>query len=188
MAGNCTVIANFTINTYTVTPSVNGGNGTISPSTAQTVNYDTTQSFTLTPNTGYSIGTVGGTCPAGTLSGSTYTTGAVTGNCTVIANFTINTYTVTPSVNGGNGTISPSTAQTVNYDTTQSFTLTPNTGYSIGTVGGTCPAGTLSGSTYTTGAVTGNCTVIANFTINTYTVTPSVNGGNGTISPSRRRR
>ena len=184
VTGNCTVIANFTINTYTVTPSVNGGNGTISPSTAQTVNYDTTQSFTLTPNTGYSIGTVGGTCPAGTLSGSTYTTGAVTGNCTVIANFTINTYTVTPSVNGGNGTISPSTAQTVNYDTTQSFTLTPNTGYSIGTVGGTCPAGTLSGSTYTTGAVTGNCTVIANFTINTYTVTPSVNGGNGTISPS----
>ena len=184
VTGNCTVIANFTINTYTVTPSVNGGNGTISPSTEQTVNYDTTQSFTLTPNTGYSIGAIGGTCPPGTLSGSTYTTGAVTGSCSVIANFTINTYTVTPSVGTGSGMISPNTAQTVNYDTTQSFTLTPSTGYSIGTVGGTCPAGTLSGSIYTTGAVTGSCTVIANFTINTYTVTPSVNGGNGTISPS----
>jgi hypothetical protein len=167
-----------------VTPSVNGGNGTISPSTVQTVNYDTTQTFTLTPNTGYSIGTVGGTCPAGSFSGSMYTTGAVTANCTVIANFVINTYTVTPSVNGGNGTISPSTVQTVNYDTTQTFTLTPNTGYSIGTVGGTCPAGTFSGSMYTTGAVTANCTVIANFAINTYTVTPSVPGGNGSISPN----
>ena len=180
----CTVIANFAIDTYLVTPSVPGGNGTTTPNTAQTVNYDGTQSFTLTPNTGYSIGTVGGTCPAGTLSGSTYTTGAVTSACTVIANFAINTYQVTPSVNGGNGTISPNSAQPVNYGATQSFTLTPNTGYSIGTVGGTCPAGTLSGSTYTTGAVTSACTVVANFVINTYTVTPSVNNSHGSISPN----
>jgi hypothetical protein len=184
VTANCTVIANFTINMYMVTPSVNGGNGTISPNTQQTVNYDTTQTFTLTPNTGSSIGSVGGTCPAGTLSGNMYTTGAVTANCTVIANFTINTYEVTPSVNGGNGTISPSTQQTVNYDTTQTFTLTPNTGYSIGTIGGTCPAGTLSGIQYTTGAITASCTVIANFAISTYTVTPSVNNNHGTISPN----
>jgi hypothetical protein len=181
---NCDIGAYELMVTYTVTPSVNGGNGTISPNTPQTVDDGGTATFTLTPNTGYSIGTVGGTCPAGTFSGSMYTTGAVTANCTVIATFVINTYTVTPSVNGGNGTISPSTVQTVNYDTTQTFTLTPNTGYSIGTVGGTCPAGSFSGSMYTTGAVTANCTVIANFVINTYTVTPSVNGGNGTISPS----
>ena len=131
---------------FTVTPSVNGGNGTISPNTAQTVSYGGTATFTLTPNTGYSIGSVGGTCAAGTLGGNMYTTGAVTANCTVIANFSISTYTVTPSVNGGNGTISPNTAQTVNYAGTQAFTLTPNTGYSIGSVGGTCPAGTLAGN------------------------------------------
>ncbi len=163
VAPNCDIGAYELIVERTVTPSVNGGNGTISPNTPQTVNNGATATFTLTPNTGYAIGTVGGTCAAGTLSGSTYKTGPVTANCTVIANFTIDTYTVTPSVNGGNGTISPNTPQTVNYDATATFTLTPNTGYAIGPVGGTCPAGTLSGSTYTTGAVTSNCTVIANF-------------------------
>ncbi len=180
VTANCTVIASFTINTYTVTPSVSGINGTISPSTPQTVNYNTTTSFTVTPSAGYTA-SVGGTC-GGTLSGTTYTTNAVTANCTVIASFTINTYTVTPSVSGSNGTISPSTPQTVNYNTTTSFTVTPSAGYTA-SVGGTC-GGTLSGTTYTTNAVTANCTVIASFTINTYTVTPSVSGSNGTISPS----
>src|SRR6185436_11860078 len=158
------------------------GNGTISPATAQTVNYNTTTSFTLTPSTGYHINNVTGTCPAGSLSGNTWTTGAITANCTVIANFAIDTFTVTPS-SSGNGTISPSTAQTVNYNTTTSFTLTPSAGYHINNVTGTCPAGSLSGNTWTTGAITANCTVIANFAINTYTVTPSVTGS-GTISPS----
>ncbi len=174
------VTATFTLNTYTVTPSAGTG-GTISPNNAQVVNYGSTKAFTLTPSTGYSIGTTTGTCPAGTLSGSTYTTGAITANCTVIANFTINTYNVTPSAGTG-GTISPNNAQVVNYGSTKAFTLTASTGYSIGTTTGTCPAGTLSGSTYTTGAITANCTVIANFTINTYTVTPSAGTGGNNFS------
>ena len=127
-----------------MTPSVSGGNGSIAPNTPQTVNYNATSQFTLTPNTGYHIGSVGGTC-GGSLNGSTYTTNTVTANCTVIASFAINTYTVTPSVNGGNGTISPSMEQTVNYNATSQFTLTPNTGYHIGSVGGSC-GGSLNGS------------------------------------------
>jgi hypothetical protein len=87
VAPNCDIGAYELIVERTVTPSVNGGNGTISPNTPQTVNNGATATFTLTPNTGYAIGAVGGTCPAGTLSGRTYTTGAVTSNCTVIANF-----------------------------------------------------------------------------------------------------
>ena len=82
------MIANFAINTYTVTPSVSGGNGTIAPNTPQTVNYNATPSFTLTPNTGYHIGSVGGTC-GGSLNGSTYTTNTVTADCTVIASFAL---------------------------------------------------------------------------------------------------
>lgn len=42
--------------------------------------------FTLTPDAGYQVDTtvtVGGTCPAGSWSGNTYTTGAPTGPCTV---------------------------------------------------------------------------------------------------------
>src|SRR5512139_2613099 len=153
--------------------------GTISPDTAQTVNYNGTTAFTVTPSAGNHIVNVTGTC-GGTLVGSTYTTSAITANCTVIANFAIDTFTVTPSVTGS-GTISPDTAQTVNYNGTTAFTVTPSAGNHIVNVTGTC-GGTLVGSTYTTSAITANCTVIANFAIDTFTVTPSVTGS-GTISP-----
>jgi YD repeat-containing protein len=160
--------ATFASNTFTVTPSA-GLHGTISPSMPQTVNCNSTTSFTLTPDTGYHIASVTG-C-GGTLSGNTYTTGPITGDCTVTASFAINTYTVTPSA-GPNGTISPSTPRTVNYNLTTSFTVTPNTGYSIASVTG-C-GGTLTGNTYTTGPITSNCTVTASFAINTYSISGRV--------------
>lgn len=70
--------------TYTVTPSA-GANGSISPNTAQTVNSGATTAFTVTPSGGYTA-SVGGTC-GGSLVGTTYTTNAITGNCTVSATF-----------------------------------------------------------------------------------------------------
>ena len=183
VTGDCTVVGSFAINTYTVNSSVSGGNGTIAPSGDQIVNHGDTPSFTLTPATGYHVHDVTGTC-GGTLSGDTlFTADAVTGNCTVIASFAINTYTVDSSVSGGNGSIDPLGGQTVNHGDTPSFTLTPDTGYHIHDVTGTC-GGTLSGDTFTTDAVTSNCTVVASFAINTYTVNSSVSGGNGTIAPS----
>ncbi len=159
VTANHTISASFLIKTFTVTPSVSGSNGTISPSTAQTVSYDLATTFTVTPATGYTA-SVGGTC-GGTLNGNTYTTTAITANCTVMATFTIKTFTVTPSVSGANGTISPSTAQTVDYNTTTAFTVTPASGYTA-LVGGTC-GGALSGKKYTTNAITSNCTVVASF-------------------------
>ncbi|HEY6942981.1 InlB B-repeat-containing protein [Dokdonella sp.] len=182
VTADCTVVASFAIDTHTVTPGVSGGNGTISPSTPQTVNHGATTSFTLTPAANYHIGTVSGTC-GGTLAGNVYTTNAVTVDCTVVASFAIDTHTVTPSVSGGNGTISPSTPQTVNHGATTSFTLTPDPNYHVGAITGTC-GGTLAGNVYTTNAVTADCTVVASFAIDTHMVTPSVGGGNGTISPS----
>ena len=71
------------INAYTVSTSA-GANGSISPTSA-TVGYGATTSFTITPNSNYAINTVTG-C-GGTLSGSTYTTGAITSSCTVTATF-----------------------------------------------------------------------------------------------------
>lgn len=141
---------------YTVSTSAGTG-GSISPSSA-TVKDGGTTSFTVTPNTGYSIGTVSG-C-GGSLSGNTFTTGAVTADCTVTTSFT-NTFTVSTSAGTG-GNISPTSAS-VSYNGTTSFTVTANTNYSIGSVSG-C-AGSLSGTTYTTGAVTADCTVTASFVI-----------------------
>ena len=176
---NCTVTASFTAPPYTVTASA-GANGNISPSGAVSVNSGATKAFTVTPNTGYKISSVSG-CN-GTLSGSTYTTGAITANCTVTAAFAVQAYTVTASAGTG-GSISPSGAVSVNSGATKAFTVTPNTGYKISSVSG-CN-GTLSGNTYTTGAITSDCTVTASFIAHssTYTVTASAGTG-GTIAPS----
>jgi hypothetical protein len=76
-----------TTNTYTVTPSVSGGHGTITPDMPQIVDYNATPGFTLTADPGYHIVTpVGGTCGGG-LAAGVYTTNAVTANCTVVASF-----------------------------------------------------------------------------------------------------
>jgi len=77
-------VASFTLNTYSVTPSA-GANGTISPSTVQTIAHGATATFTVTPNAGY-VASVGGSC-GGTLTGNLYTTNTVTAACTVSAVF-----------------------------------------------------------------------------------------------------
>jgi len=181
-----------TTKTYTVTAGAGTG-GTISPSGAVPVVSGTTQAFTLTPNSGYSISGVTGSC-GGALSGSTYTTNAITANCTVTAAFSSTppsptpTYIITASAGTG-GSISPSGYLSVASGQTQTFTLTPNSGYSIAGVSGSC-GGTLSGNTYTTKAVTANCTVGASFakgstnTTPTYTVTLTRITPSGSSSPA----
>src|ERR1700761_4635480 len=61
-----------------------GAHGAISPASA-TANAGGTTTFTVTPMSGYVVSGVSG-C-SGTLSGNTYTTAAVTGNCTITAKF-----------------------------------------------------------------------------------------------------
>ena len=70
---------------FSVTPSYTG-NGSVTPYTSQSVIYNTTQSFTVVPSAGYTT-SVGGTCPTGSFSGTTYTTGKINVNCTVSFTF-----------------------------------------------------------------------------------------------------
>ncbi len=146
---------------HTVTSSVGTPAGTIAPP-SQTVVHGATTTFTLTPDAGYEIDNVGGDCPAGTLAGNVYTTGPITADCEVVANFRQTTHTVTASVGTPSGTIAPP-SQTVVHGATATFTLTPDSGFEIDGVGGTCPAGTLAGNVYTTGPITADCEVIAHF-------------------------
>jgi len=116
--------------------------------------------------TGYTVSVqtqpTGQTCSMANASGAIAAANVTNANVTC----TTNTYMVTPSVSGGNGTIDPGVPQSVNYNATTGFTLTPDAGYHIVTpVGGTC-GGQLSGSAYTTSAVTANCTVVASFAPN----------------------
>lgn len=71
---------------YTVTPS-SSGSGTITPNVAQLVDPDQTTTFEVTPDSGHEV-SMGGTC-GGDLVGTTFTTAAVTADCTVTATFTL---------------------------------------------------------------------------------------------------
>jgi hypothetical protein len=156
VTANCTVHFGATLAAVSVSGS-GDAHTAVSPGTPQTASYGATQTFTLTIATGYQAA-VGGTCPAGDLVGSVYTTGAVLANCTVSVTSTLLTSMVTPS-GDGHVNLAPNTMQTVNYGATQAFTVTPVGGYTLLPVGGTCPAGSFVASTYTTGVVTASCSV-----------------------------
>jgi hypothetical protein len=150
----------------------------MSPATPQNVNYNETVAFTVAPDNGYRVATVAG-C-GGSLDGAIYTTGPITDDCDVIATFAPGGYTVTPLA-GPNGSISPSTPQVVNHGSTTSFTVTPDVSFHVDSVTG-C-GGSLVGDMYTTGPITGDCTVAASFAINTYALTVTLAGkGEGLVT------
>jgi hypothetical protein len=179
------VIANHTISvsfapiTYTITAST-GSNGTISPSGAVTVNYGASQAFSFTPATGYQVLSVL-VDGAAVTAASSYTFSNVTGGHTISVTFAPITYTLTPSA-GANGTISPSSAVTVNSGGSQAFSFTPATGYQVSSilVDG---AAVTTASSYSFSNVTANHTISVTFAPITYAITASA-GSNGTISPS----
>ena len=138
--------------------------GSISPASQQVLPGLSAQ-FTVTADDGYSFSAMTGTCPAGVFDGTNYTTGPLTEDCTVIANFSnIASFTVSASALTG-GSISP-LFRTVELGNSASFNITPVDGYSFSAIGGTCPTGSVSGSSYVTGPIAEDCTVIATFSSN----------------------
>lgn len=168
----------------TVTPAAGAG-GSISPSAPQFVDTEQPASFTVTPAAGQQILGVSGTCGGG-LNGNTYTTQPLSADCTVVASFTsADNVVVTPTLVSGRGSISPPAPQAIAPGGHASFTLTPDTGFAIDSVGGTC-GGSLDGAVYTTSAITANCTVDIRFSAITVTATVAVSGGHGSIAPATR--
>lgn len=166
---------------FTVTASASAG-GSISPGEAQTVFSGETLTFNVVPDAGYRIDSVSG-C-GGSLSGTTYTTGAISAHCTVSAEFAEEVieevrFTVSATAAAG-GSITPS-AQSVLEGETATFTVAADTGYRIDAVTG-C-AGSLSGSVYTTSAISGACAVNATFaSLNeTVDVVAKSKGGGGAM-------
>lgn len=161
----CAVTANFEAQQtdYTVTASVGAGNGNISPA-SQTVGSGGTASFTVTPDTGWSVDSVtGDSCSPSDAGGGSWMASNITADCAVTADFQVNSHTVTPSAGAG-GSVTPSTPQAVDYGQTLQFTLTPDSGYMIDSVDGSC-GGSLAGAAYTTGPITGDCTFEATFQV-----------------------
>ncbi|MGH8319985.1 MAG: kelch repeat-containing protein [Steroidobacteraceae bacterium] len=100
VAAPCMVASLLTAcgSTWKVSATAAAG-GSISPSSA-IVDGGSTTKFTVTADAGYSIGSVTG-C-SGTLSGDTYTTGMIDGDCTVTATFATSDFVwVSGSSSGG---------------------------------------------------------------------------------------
>ena len=174
ITANQTLYAHYKANTYTVT--FNGNGGTASQA-SKNVTYDSTYGTLPTASrTGY---TFSGWYTS-TSNGTKIDTGTkvtITGNQTLYARWTANTYTVT--FNGNGGTVS-SSSKKVSYDGTYGTLPTASlTGYTFQGWYTAKSGGTqvVAGTKVT---ITGNQTLYARWKANTYTVV--FNGNGGTIS------
>lgn len=152
---DCAVTASFVRRTYVLSAKAGEG-GSITPASSNVVHGESAQ-LTISPDDGYRIDTVSG-C-GGNLAGETYTTGAITANCTVNATFARRTYMVTTHAGAG-GSIAPNSAE-VEHGKQVTFNVIADAGHRIAKVSG-C-AGNLADGTYTTGAITADCSLTATF-------------------------
>ena len=96
------------------------------------VDYGASQSFAIAPATGYHVAdVVVDGASVGQVTSYEFTN--VTGGHTIAATFAINVYTILASA-GSNGTMSPSGHVWLNYGSSQSFEIVPNTGCYIADV------------------------------------------------------
>ncbi|OAQ20917.1 InlB B-repeat-containing protein [Thermosulfurimonas dismutans] len=128
MDGAKSCSAQFELKKYMVTARVGNGKGTVEP-LSQKVTHGGVARFTVTPDACYHVEGVDSTC-GGTLSGNIFTTGQVTGNCSVVVNFGLNEYTIEAKAGVG-GSISPSGNVTVECGGSQIFTIEPDKGYHV---------------------------------------------------------
>lgn len=123
----------FTVNSqHKITVSW-GSNGSISPGTTiVNLNADSPV-FQIKPKTGYHITNV---LVDGVSKGkpTSYQFHTVIANHTLSASFAINTYTITPSRSNSHGSITPNTAQKVNYGGSKKFTFKAYSHYKISKV------------------------------------------------------
>ena len=177
VTGNATYVANFQINSYTITTSADpAGGGTISG--AGTYNYGDICSLSVTTNPGYTFvnwtknGTIVATAPNYNVT--------VYEDATYVAHFNVNGYEITATANPtAGGTVSG--GGVFNYGASCTLTATANTGY-------TFQNWTKNGTVVSTSAsfnftVTETAAYVANFQINSYTITANANpSAGGTVT------
>jgi hypothetical protein len=171
-----------TVNQLTITVT-QSPHGVIAPGTSN-VNYGATPSFSITPNTGYHIASItanGASVIVTSASGQIYQFSAVLANGSLTATFAINTYIITV-IQGANGVISPGTS-TVNYGSSQTFTITPNTDYYIASLTVDGSPVTVA-SSYTFSNIQASHTITATFVITSTTPTVSPPSPTPTVSVS----
>jgi hypothetical protein len=153
MNANAALTAAFAIKTYTLSASAGSG-GSISPSGGINVNHGSSQTFIITPNTGYRIASVTVDGVSQGTPGS-FSFSNVTAAHTIQAAFAAIPYTLTVSRNGtGSGTV---TATGINCGTDCSEVL--NAGTSVSLTALADANSTFAGWTGSCSGTTSPCTV-----------------------------
>jgi hypothetical protein len=137
------------VETFTINSTGTTENGIWTPMLRHAVSHGDTYTFTVTPNSGYTA-SAGGTCPLGSWSGDTYTTGSITEDCDVEFDFSstsFQTYSLQIISLVGEGTITSSPAgidcgstcsADFAQDTIVTLTATPAPGATFLDWGGAC--------------------------------------------------
>ncbi len=181
--GSQSVMANFALKTFTLTASA-GANGTVSPTGSLTVNYGGSQTYAITPATGFNVANV---LVDGVSVGAvtSYTFSSVTANHTLSATFLPRTsadayiLSISKIGNGqGNVTNKPG-GTTFKKGTKVTLTASAYSSSIFSGWGGAC-SGQASTCTVTMDA---NQSITASFTLKTYSLT-ALAGPNGSITPA----
>lgn len=150
LSADLTLFARWALNRYTVSFASNGGSAVAS----QTADYNSATTAPAAPSRAeYTFN--GWYTDSGHTTPYDFST-PVTADLILQAKWTIVSYSVTPSAGSGSN-IAPNSPLQVDSGLTTSFTVTADAGYGILAASG-CN-GTLNGSVFTTGPITGNCSI-----------------------------
>lgn len=161
-----TSTCSFTITPLNASFSASGGSGTVSITTQTGCNWNTSANIswiTVTSGSGTGSGTMRYTVASNTGTSRTASL-TIAGNVFTITQAGLSGYVITASAGTG-GTISPSGGVSVQSGSSQTFSITPNSGYRIA---GVTVDGVSRGSisSYTFSSVNANHTITASFTPN----------------------
>ncbi len=183
----------FAINQYEVTASTDG-NGTVTP-TSETVAHGDDQTFTVTPNDCYHISSITVNdvdYDLSHVSGGTFTVSNITEATTVKINFALDTFQLVQTITG-EGTVNEMADTTVNVlcGSDYIFNIAAAEGNHIVsyTVNGGTPVTVDNSESYvatltdTIKNIQADCTLAAEFAVNTYTIYTERLSGMGTFTP-----
>lgn len=145
---------------YTVTP-VQSLYGAMTPSDPQRVLANDNATFTLVPDDGYRAAAVLGSC-GGSITDTTYTTDAITGDCSAEVEFElIPTYLVT-AIAGDGGEVAFESDEALQEGQQATLVITPEESFVIAKVEGSC-GGNLLDNKFITDPITDDCYVEVSF-------------------------
>lgn len=172
----------FAIFTFTITSSVDGVGGRISPSGERQYNYGQSAKYTILANTGYYLASVTvdnsevDQTQLANIINNGYTFDKITQDHTIVVRFELYVFNIIAS-SSDNGQISPSGEVEVDYGQSQRFEFLPNNGYHVSSI--TIDGQELSGNDlsvaimygYTFNNVTQNHTISVTFLMSNFTIT-----------------